>query len=203
MPDLNELKKRLEEIRQAVRKALPEIATKISLTGKAIAERRIKEQGFGAMYSTTKIPAWFLHGKALNQSGVTFLKKHGVRPDTGEQGEGLKKRRKKKGDPDPGKFDKFTNWGEFRAAQGLQNDHVDISYSNKTWANMQPQDAIEDGDIVRAPLGATNTEAQNKMNWNRDRYGDFIGKALKPEDFNLIGEVAITEILTILDQFKT
>jgi hypothetical protein len=203
MPDLNELKKRLEEIRQAVRQSLPDIATKISLSAKALAERRIKDEGFGEMYSVNKIPAWFLHGKELNQSGVTFLKKHGVNPDTGEQGEGLKKRRKKKGDPDPGKFDKLTNWGEFRSAQGLQTSHVDLSYSNKMWANTQPRDPEEDGDIVRAPLGATNTEAQNKLNWNRDRYGDFIGKSLKPEDFNLLGELAINEILAILEPFQT
>lgn len=203
MPDLQEFHKRMEEIRQAIRNSLPAIATTVSLSAKAIAERRIKDQGFGAMYSTNKIPAWFLHGKHLNQSGVTFLKKHGVRPDTGEQGEGLKKRRKKKGDPDPGSFDKLTNWGEFRQAQGLQAAHVDVSYSNKMWANMQPKEPEENGDIVRAPLAATNTEAQNKMNWNRDRYGDFVGKSLKPEDFNLLGEVVINEIITILDQFKT
>lgn len=202
MPDIEALKKRLDEIRQAVRKSLPDIATQVTLSAKAIAERRIKDDGFGAMYSQNKIPAWFLYGKELNQSGTKFLENHGVNVQ-GKQGDPKKKRRKKKGDPDPGKFDKLTNWGEFRAAQGLQNSHVDVSYSNKMWANMQPKTPEEDGDIVRAPLAATNTEAQNKMNWNRDRYGDFIGKALKPEDFNLLGEVVTTEILAILDQFKT
>jgi len=202
MPDFHEVKKRLEEIRQAVRNSLPDIATKISLSAKAIAERRIKDEGFGEMYSQNKIPAWFLHGKELNQSGTKFLEQHGVNA-AGEQGEPKKKRRKKKGDPDPGKFDKLTNWGEFRAAQGLQNSHVDLSYSNKMWANTQPKDPEEEGDIVRAPLAATNVEAQNKLNWNRDRYGDFIGKALKPEDFNLLGELAINEILAILEPFQT
>lgn len=186
---------------EEVEKRLPEIATVLTLAAKAIAERRIKDQGFAAVYSQVQVPAWFLHGKELNQRGTKFLQDHGVQPN-GSQGEGKKKRRKKKGDPDPGHFDKTTNWGEFREAQGLQNAFVDLSYSNKMWANMGVVSFTKTEKIVRAMLGATNTEAQNKMNWNRDRYGDYITKGLKEEDRPILTEVVGQEIIKIVDQFK-
>lgn len=178
MPDFRDIKKRFDEIREAVKAQLPTIATQLTLSAKALAERRIKDQGFGEMYSINKIPAWFLHGKELNKGGSTFL-------------EGLSK-----------KGIKLTNWGEFRAAQGLPTDHVDLSYTNKMWANMQPQEPTEENGIVSAPLAATNAEAQNKMNWNKERYGDFIGRALLPEDFGTLSEFVAGEIISILETFE-
>jgi hypothetical protein len=202
MANLSDLKERIKQIREAVEGKLPDIAVTLTLSAKALAERNIKDKGFAAMYSVNKIPAWFLHGKELNASGTKFLENHGVNPQTGAQGEGKKKRRKKKGDPDPGHFDTTTNWKEFRAAQGLQTDHVDLSYSNKMWANMQPVKVEQRGAIILAPLGATNVEAQDKMNWNRERYGDFIGKGLTDKDRETLTDVVVGEVVAVLDQFK-
>lgn len=202
MPDINDLKERLKQIREAVEAKLPDIAVTLTVSAKALAERKIKDKGFAAVYSTNKIPAWFLHGKELNAAGTKWLENHGVNPTTGAQGEGKKKRRKKKGDPDPGSYDTLTNWKEFRNAQGLQTDHVDLSYSNKMWANMQPVRVEQKGAIIVAPLGATNKEAQDKMNYNRERYGDFIGKALDDEDRQTLTEVVVGEVVALLDQFK-
>lgn len=201
MPDLNELKEKLKQIRQAVEERLPEIAVTLTISAKALAERNIKEVGFGVRYSQNKIPAWFLAGKELNQKGTKFLQDRGVNTETGAQGEAKKKLRKKGQTEDPGHFDKMTNWGEFRAAQGLQIDHTDLSYSNKMWANMQPVRVEQKGQVYLAPLGATNTEAQNKMNWNRDRYGDFIGKALKEEDRATLATVVMDEVVKVIDSF--
>lgn len=203
MPDISEFSKRLKEIEAAVLQKMPEIAITLTLSAKALAERNIKEKGFGFKYSQNKIPAWFLHGKELNQKGTKFLEDRGVNPQTGAQGEAKKKRRKKGETADPGHFDKTTNWGEFRSAQGLQNAFVDLSYSNKMFANMQPVRVEQKGDLYLAPLGATNTEARDKMNWNRDRYGDFIGKALTEEDRNTLTDVVVGEVVAVIDQFKT
>lgn len=197
MPEISEFKNRLARIREAVEAKLPDIAETMAITAKALAERRMKSEGFGVLYSSKKVPAWFLHGKELNQRGTKFLQDRGVHAITGDQGAPKKKRRKKKGDPDPGNFDPFTNWGEFRQAQGLQAAFVDLSYSNKMWANMGPV-RVETGEIVRALLGATNREAQNKMNWNFARYGDFIRKSLTAEDGKLLGEVAINELTVVI-----
>lgn len=201
MADLSDFKLKIQEMRDAVTARLPAIAETLTLTAKGLAEREIKEQGFGAMYSQNKIPAYFLHGKELNARGKKFLSDRGVKDD-GTKGEAKKKRRKSKGDPDPGTFDTLTNWSEFRAAQGLQVDHVDASYSNKMWANMGPVRIEERGNTVVALLGATNEEAQKKMNYNYERYGDFIRKGITAEGGQILGDVVITEIEKVIDQFK-
>lgn len=201
MPDISKFHERLKEIEAAVLEKLPEIAIVLTQSAKALAERNTKEKGFGAKYSQNKIPAWFLHGKELNQKGTKFLQDRGVDMQTGKQGDAKKKRRKKGETADPGHFDKMTNWSEFRAAQGLEIDHVDLSYSNKMWANMQPVRVEQKGDIYLAPLGATNTEAQNKMNWNHERYGDFVGKALTEEDRNTLTDVVTGEVVAVIDSF--
>jgi hypothetical protein len=202
MSDLTDFKTQLKKLREAVDAALPNVAEGLALTAKALAERRMKEQGFGVLYSSVKVPAWFLHGKELNQRGTKFLEERGVNPISGEQGEGKKKRRKKKGDPDPGHFDTTTNWGEFRQAQGLQAKFVDLSYSNMMWANMAPVKVVQEGEIIKALLGATNREAQNKMTWNFERYGDFIRRTLNEDDGKILGEYVINEISDVLAQLK-
>jgi hypothetical protein len=198
MPDLNDFRKRLQLIKETVTAELPRIAETVALSAKAMAERNIKDKGFAEVYSQVQVPAWFFHGKELNQRGTKFLEDHGVNPHTGEAGEGKKKRRKKKGDPDPGTFDRTTNWGEFRGAQGLQNAFVDLSYSNKMWANMGVVSVEQKEGIVRALLGATNREAQDKMNWNFERYEDFIRRGLTDENGKVLGEIVVTELTETL-----
>lgn len=200
MADVQELKNKLQQIQDALRAKLPDIAVTLTLSAKAIAERKIKDEGFKASYSKNKIPAWFLHGKELNAQGTKFLENHGVKPD-GTQGTAKKKRRKKKGDPDPGNYDTLTNWGEFREAQGLQSGHVDLSYSNKMWAGMKPVRVEQKGDRYLAPLGATNIEAQDKMNYNKARYGDFIGKVIDEPARDAMGQVVLDEVSEVIKQF--
>lgn len=201
MPTIDEFKARLKFLGDQLQNKLPDIAMGLTIAAKSLAERRIKDKGFGAVYSQNKIPAWFLHGKELNAAGSTFLENHGV-TSAGKQGTAKKKRRKKKDDPDPGSYDTMTNWGEFRAAQGLQVDHVDLGYTNKMWANMGPGEVERTGPVVLVPLVATNREAQDKMNWNRDRYGDFIGKALTEDDRGVLTEYVTGEVINFLDQHK-
>src|SRR4051812_17484051 len=126
MADLSDFKKRTQALREYVADRLPAVAETLALTAKGLAERRMKEQGFGILYSKHPVPAWFFHGKELNQRGTAFLASHGVHPKTGVSGAPKKKRRKNKGDPDPGSFEKTTTWGDFRVAQGLQAAFVDL-----------------------------------------------------------------------------
>jgi len=199
MPDLEDFKTRLQQLGDTLRARLPEIAETLVLSAKAIAERKIKEQGIGEQYSTNPIPAWFFHGKELNSGGQSWLKQHGVN-EKGEAGDatyrkGKKLKKKEKATPE----DRLGTWGEFRAAQGLQSSHVDYSYTNKMWAAMLPGPVTESTGIYSCSLGATNTEAQQKMNWNRDRDGDFIGKALSEQDFTTLKTVVVDGVLQIIN----
>lgn len=195
MAGLSELKKRMAEIREAVTNKLPDIAVAVAVSAKALAERRIKDAGFGRVYSENKIPSWFLEGKELNQSGAKWLedKKRQDSKNTHTQ-DGVKYY----------PADYGVNWKGFRQAQGLQVEHVDLTYSGKMFANMQPVRIESPGEgRAVAYLGGTNTEAVNKMDWNRDRYGDFINEALTDEDRELLVKVVEDELLIILNEFNT
>lgn len=181
MPTLAELREKLENVKAHLPEYLLEVATSVSLTGKALAERTIKDKGFGEQYSQQEIPVWFLEGKELNAAGSAYIKQ--------KQGKGKKK------NPDA---DGMGNWEEFRKAQGLQTGFVDLSYSNEMWRGMFPREAFQKGSQFIAPLAHNNKEGQSKMNWNKERYGDFIGKALSGDNFEKMAEVAVDEIYRII-----
>lgn len=177
--DLAELRKKLEAFRDDMDRDLLELATTISITGKALANRTIVDKGIGYTYSKNPVPAFFMHGKELNASGASFIER-------------LNKKSTKA----------LTTWGEFRAAQGLQNNHVDLTYTGKMWSGMFPKEAYKQGNKYIAPLGHNNREGQNEMNWNKARYGDFIGKALKGDNLETIGKMAHEELINILKKRK-
>lgn len=173
MATIKDLIEKLEKVKSELPTYLLEVATSVSLTGKALSERTIKDKGFGEQYSESKVPAWFMDGKELNAGGKSFIKN-----------------KKKQNEP--------TNWKEFRAAQGLETVFVDLSYSNEMWSGMFPQEAYQEGNKFIAPLGHNNRTGQNKMNWNRDRYGDFIGKAITGDNFDKMAEVAVDEVYRLI-----
>lgn len=184
MPTLEELKAKLERIAREAPEKLLQVATIVSITGKALSERTIKDKGFGELYSKNPIPVWFFSGKELNQKGNLYIDR--------KQGKG----KKKKGGQE--EFDGLGTWEEFRAAQGLQTGHVDLTFSGKMWAGMFPQEAYQKGTLFIAPLGHNNKEGQQEMNYNFERYGDFVGKVLKEENRDAMANVAIEEIMKIL-----
>lgn len=171
MANIDELREKLKFLLQNLPEMAKPVATEMSLTGKALAERIIKDKGFGKEYSDTQLPNWFLKGKGLNKKGEKAVTK-------GAQ-----------------------TWKEVRKEAGLQIDYVDLSYSNEMWRGMLPQEPIVNGATVVAPLAHNNTAGQNKMDWNRARYGDFIGAVLKEEQRDLIAEVGTDGLARIVFDF--
>lgn len=182
-------------MREAIQQKLPDIALTMCITAKAIAERNIRGKGFGAKYSENKVPAWFFVGKELNGSGTSFLESL---TESKKKGKGKKKR---EDITEGGLIEGETTWGEFRGAQGLQNQFVDLGYTNKMWADMSPVEIKQEGGQVVAYLGGRTRENQDKMNYNRDRYGDFISKGLGEEAVPILAQVAIDEVIAVIEQF--
>lgn len=181
MSDLQDLKNILVSIINAVPDVMPQVATSMSLTAKSVAERTIKDKGFGQLYSDTKVPAWFMKGKELNKRGLNYiltLEKNATEDEPA-----------------------LTNWGEFRQAQGLQTAFVDLSYSNKMWAGMFPQDVQQDLYTYIAPLGNNTREGQDKMNWNFERYGDFLGLALTGDGIEAVYDVGYDEFIRLITPY--
>lgn len=164
-----------EELRTTIVNSLPEVATSVSLAGKAIVERTIKEKGFGAKYSQNLAPAWLFENKSLNNSGRTYIKNV-----------------KKSDNP-------YTNWGNFRKAQGLQNSYVDLTYSGAMWRSMFPDTVQVSGYKYVAPLSSNTYEGKKAMYGNSKRYGDFIGKILQSDNVDVLGEVAQDELVRIVE----
>lgn len=175
MAELAELVNRLKSFRDKLPEVLPEIATLVSLSGKALAERTIKDKGFGKLYSNNDIPAFFLKGKEINARGRSYLDQ-------------------------ASKDDKGVSWGDFRQAQGLQNKFVDLTYSGKMWAGMFPGEVQVNLFTYIAPLGNNTTEGQKKMNWNRERYGDFIGQVLTGDNLEALKRVGYEELVKVMDR---
>jgi hypothetical protein len=194
MPLISALANDLQKLSLAVQERLPEVAVTLTVSAKALAERRIKEGALHETYSTIPLPGFYFKGKELNGSGTAFLES--LEPK--KRGAGKKKKVEEITEADLA--DGETTWGDFRKAQGLQNSYVDLSYSNKMFAAMGPQAPEVNGAVIIVPLGANNKEAQNKMNWNRDRYGNFIEKSLSNEDKGFLVEVVKEGVNDIIQQ---
>lgn len=173
MATLRDLINNLKDIEEALPEVLKQSATVMAHDAKGKAERIIKDKGFGELYSTKEIPSFRLYGKEIEASGKSYL--------DSLDGEG-------------------TNWGEFRQAQGRQSQFVDLNYSTMMWKGMRPDEVQEENGRYFCVMGHNDNEGRKKMNWNFERYGDFIGKALKGQE-DVLEEVAIENILLLLNKY--
>ncbi len=188
MADIDDLIKRLQAVREEFISALPDIAVETTITAKALVERNIREIGFGAQYSNTKVPAWFFLHKAKSNAGEAFIEKKIKQDEKGTK----TKDGKKIYPPDEG-----MAWRDLREAEGLPVDHVDLSFTNKLWAGLGPQEPFFEGQIIRCPLGGNTQEVINKLNWNRARYGDFFGKVLQQKEIDILTGVVVDRVRQI------
>ena len=173
MASIRDLIENLKDIEKELPEVLKQSATVMAHDAKARAERIIKDKGFGETYSTKEIPPFRLYGKEIRASGKSYL--------DSLDGEG-------------------TNWGEFRKAQGLQNKHVDLAYTTRMWKGMRPDEVIEKDGKYICWMGHNDNEGRNKMNWNFERYGDFIGKALEGQE-DVLHDVTVENIFLLLNRF--
>jgi hypothetical protein len=189
MPDISELQRQIREARQAVLNALPEIATENAINAKALAERKIRQVGFGAKYSGNRVPAFYFIGEELNAQGRKYLE------------DKIKKDEKETHVQDGVKFyseDNGLTWGEFRKAQGLQADHVDLGYTNKMWAGLVPEAPFyQEGKII-CRLAGNSVEVINKLSWNYKHYGDFFAKVFGPPELQALTAATVDRIRIIL-----
>lgn len=175
MPSLKELIENLKAIEQELPEVLRQSATIMAHDGKALAERLIKDKGFGAIYKTYSLPAWYYEGKEINRKGWDYIQ------DMYDKDEGFA-------------------WKDLRKAEGLQINFVDLSHTARMWTGMRPDAVKEEGGKYFCMMGHNDNEGKKKMNWNFERYGDFIGIALAGQE-EVLKEVAVDNILLLLDKY--
>lgn len=176
MATITDLKNNLAKARKDIEASLPNIVREFAMSAKVLAERNIIEEGFGKEYSKNELPAFFFEGKELNNAGKAFIKKKK------KAGEGL-------------------TWAALREAQGLPTDHVTLSYSNEMWRGVIVVEVQKNGTKIIAMLGSTTKSGKDKMQWNFERYGDFIMKALGAKEKGFLSEQATDDILQIIKRY--
>ena len=171
----------LQRTKREILEDLQDIYSEMVVTGKSLVQLRIQEEGkdadggqlkFGqsSPYSTKGVPAFFLKGKELNAGARTFLET-----------------KQKKGE--------LVSYLEWRSANNLQVQHVDLTFTGRMWANTQLIDQQISNTAVRVIVGGRSPETQDKLQWNSDRYGDVLRlSAGEITDITDIGESRILAI---------
>lgn len=189
MADISDLQSKIKAAREALLKALPELATENTINGKSLAERKIREVGFGAKYSGNRVPAWYFLGEWKSKAGEAYvLKKQAYDEKHAKTVDGEKVYADDAG----------VTWAELRQAEGLQTDHVDLGFTNKMWAGLVPQQPYYQGDKIVCELAGNSVEVINKLSFNFQHYGDFFAKVLGPKEIELMTLALANRIKTIL-----
>lgn len=88
-------------------------------------------------------------------------------------------------------------WHEFRKAQGLRSEPVNLSYTNDMWKGIQVTKTTKTGDgKATSEVGSYDKEVQEKIEQNSFRYGDFLDPL--PDEVQMAQEVQREKILKIL-----
>jgi hypothetical protein len=91
------------------------------------------------------------------------------------------------------------NWGEFRAAQGLKSDHVNLFYSGQMWSALRIIAQSQNGYRYSVLVGASNGDAGRVLLANIERYGNFL--KLSAEKKQLIITDAAADVTDIIKRF--
>lgn len=158
---LNEYIKNLDQFVTALNSDMGEIMLSAGVQAKSDIQERIQERGLddqdnplkygsGTPYSEKDVPAFFYDTKdALNAGGVGLIE------ESLENGDGI-------------------SYADWREANGLQTDHVDLTFTGRMWQNIGIRNLKTGQNIAIVQIGGKNDESQNKLNWNSQRYGDLM-----------------------------
>lgn len=140
--------RRIENFQNELIASMPAIALEAGGVFLAAKIEQIRKMGVG-LYNSNVYSAHFLKGKELNASGKSFI--------------ATKLKNKER-----------TNWAEFRKAQGLQSNFVDLYYSGQMLNSTGIINVSTVTNTFFVTLGGRNAEAKAKLEKNRERYGDFL-----------------------------
>jgi hypothetical protein len=152
--NLDEFIRRMNQLKSEIEKQAGPIMERTAISAKGLIERRIIEKGIGKYSEKKSAPAFYFYGKGNDKTKeANFIKEKSKRVNKKPQ---------------------YTNWKEFRESQGLQTNHVDLSFSRRMWNNVKVTNLTKQGLRFIATLSNDQPEEEKKMEWNTDRYGEFL-----------------------------
>lgn len=131
-----------------------------AVTARSLVVNRIQNEGVHdgmARYSTNKLNPNKLLGTELRASAAAELRGKGS-----------------------------MSYEEWRVANGLQVDHVDLTYSGRMFQNFQVQGTNREGNSIVTVISVTQQDEIKKMEANKERYGDFLEITEKEKDLLIL-----------------
>ncbi len=153
--------------------AAPRIVETMAQTQLALVTLRIQSQGLRGAYYTGKLVSRSLFAsKAFNAGGRAYAKQKG------------------KG-----------SYSGFKSALGLKSDVVTLTFTGRMFRSLTTIYAGVSGTLYLARIVASDQESADKVQYNTDRYGDF----LRPEadEAAAISDYAQGELARIVNRFFT
>ncbi|AVR47256.1 hypothetical protein C7S20_19470 [Christiangramia fulva] len=127
---------------------MKEVMQVAAVSAKNILKTRIQNKGLNRQYSRNPLPIFFFNGRALNAGGRALLQKKK------KLGEGI-------------------SYEEWRKAQGLPVDKVNLTYTGKMFGGWNQPGSERKGLVIRGFVGGINKEVRDKLKWNKSRFPDF------------------------------
>lgn len=161
-----------------IRRAAPSMSQEIAeSTLTLIKDRSINEgilidgrEGNKAQYSTRRINTQKFKGKERNRAGSAYIAAN-----------------------------MLGTWHEFRKAQGLNSEPVNLSYNNDMWENIQILQTRDNGDgKANTIVGSYDEETNKKILGNTALFGDFLTPT--EDELKIAQEVLQEKILKLLRQ---
>lgn len=167
---------KLRSVRNKIADSVEEYITDISESTLTLIKDRSINEGIDidgkpnnkAKYSTRKINTQKFKGKERSRSGAKYIEANAL-----------------------------GTWHDFRKAQGLNSEPVNLSYSNEMWSNIAVVKA-ERTVLGKAQsyVGSSDPETIKKIESNTELFGDFLRPL--PEELKLSQTVLQEKILKLL-----
>lgn len=150
-----------------VKNEAPIISARITRSGLSLIQDRILNEGVeGERYSTNPLPAYFFTGKSISAGGEAKVK-------------AKNKANKYKG----------ISYTDFRQANNLQTNHVDLRLSGDMWIDMDVLESNRSGFKVITEAGSKNSityqggqTTGQVVGYLAERYGDFLTPTRQEEE---------------------
>ena len=146
----------------------------LALSAMALVVNRIQREGIaGKKYSVNKLPAFFYYDRWLNAGGKALYESHTkkhLREGLNDFfGDSIKLKKSKVDNLEDG-----ISYEEWRIANGLQVNHVDLTFSGRMFQNLGIIATKKVGSYYVTVIGGTNPEIVLRLEYNAIRYGDFL-----------------------------
>lgn len=157
---LEDFIKQLDVLEARIIDGLVAASEEAALNAKALVVRRIQAEGVGE-YSDKPLPVYFFKDangvkleKTKSNAGIRFIEKAAIEKAAGKR--------------------KGITWAEIRDAEGLQTEHVDLTFTGEMFRDLHILGTNVQRYKITTILGASRKETQDKLKYNAIRYGSFL-----------------------------